>query len=297
MPLPLIHYLYGSGISKFLRQGGSTQSSWALVTGATDGIGRALCSELSARGFDIVLHGRNAEKLTRAQHELQERYPQCQYRVVVVDAAAFSIADIETITAAVSDIPLTILVNNVGGTGPLSSNFKHFEDTTPKEIQELVSLNLLFPLQLTRAILPQLQRQARPTLVLTCGSQSYVGQPYVAAYCSNKGAQHTWMRALSAEQAHVGSKVEVTEVIIGATYTQQFYTDKNFAPGLFMPTAGTMARAIIARVGLGHRSVYAYFWHNLQTFALYSLLPNTMADKIVADIIGPSVEKKELVAN
>jgi 17beta-estradiol 17-dehydrogenase / very-long-chain 3-oxoacyl-CoA reductase len=292
MPLPLIHYLYSSGLPKYLHQHAQGESSWALVTGASDGIGRALCSELSARGFNVVLHGRNEAKLARVREELEAAHPHRHFRTVIADASSFSPADIDRIVTRVADIPLTILINNVGGTAPLSSNFKHFEDTTPVEIQALYSLNVQFPLQLTRALLPRLQEQQKPTLIITCGSQANIGQPYVAAYSGCKAALHAWNRALAAEQHESHSKVEVLEVIIGGTYTQLLQKDPNFSAGLFMPTAENMARAVLARVGHGHRSVVAYFWHLVQTGPLYALLPVSVADSVIAAILKHSVEAK-----
>jgi 17beta-estradiol 17-dehydrogenase / very-long-chain 3-oxoacyl-CoA reductase len=289
MPLPLIHYLYGSGLPKYLPKNG--EPGWALVTGASDGIGRALCGELSARGFDVVLHGRNAGKLDRVRDELQARHPERKFRTVTADAAKFGPADIERIVGAVKDVPLTILVNNVGGTGALSANFMGFEDTTPAEIEAVFSVNVLFPLQLTRALLPRLQTTPNPTLVVTVGSQAHVGQPYIAAYSATKGALHAWTRALAAEQRAAGTQVDVTELVVGATYTQAFEGDSNFRPGLFMPTPDVVARAALARVGRGHRSVYAYFWHRVQTFCL-DLLPTSVADGLVANILKPSVKAK-----
>lgn len=292
MPLPLIHYLYTSGLPKYSRHHANNEASWALVTGASDGIGRALCSELSSRGFNIVLHGRNSAKLSRVRAELEAAQPNQHYRTVTVDASSFAQADIDRIIASVSDIPLAILINNVGGTAPLSSNFKHFEDTTPEEMRALYSLNVQFPLQLTRAILPQLQAQSAPTLVLTCGSQCNVGQPYVAAYSGCKGALHAWNRALAAEQHETKSQVEILEVAVGGTYTQQLVKDPNMSASLFMPTAEAMANAILERVGHGHRSVVPYFWHWVQGGLLYGLLPMGVADGIVAGILKPSVEAK-----
>jgi 17beta-estradiol 17-dehydrogenase / very-long-chain 3-oxoacyl-CoA reductase len=292
MPLPLIHYLYPSGLHKYSRQHANNEASWALVTGASDGIGRALCSELSARGFNVVLHGRNEAKLSRVRAELEAAQPKQHFRTVAADASSFTQADIDRLSATVSDIPLTILINNVGGTAPLSSNFKHFEDTTPEEMRALYSLNVQFPLQLTRAILPQLQRQNAPTLVLTCGSQSNVGQAYLAAYSGCKGALHAWSRGLAAEQYDAKSQIEILEVEVGGTYTQQLAKDPNMSSNLFMPTGEVMARAIIARVGHGHRCVVPYFWHWVQGGLLYGLLPMSVVDGIVAGILKPSVETK-----
>jgi len=62
--------------------------------------------------------------------------------------------------------------------------------------------------------------------------------------------------------------------------------------GLFMPVAEVMARAILARVGDGHRSVTPYFWHLVQMNVMYALLP-AAADSVVAGILRPSVEPRE----
>jgi 17beta-estradiol 17-dehydrogenase / very-long-chain 3-oxoacyl-CoA reductase len=292
MPLPLVHCLYPSRLSKYLHEYANGEASWALVTGASDGIGKALCSELSARGFNIVLHGRNEAKLARVREELEAAQPQRHFRTVTADATSFSQTDIDRIVAQVSDIPLSVLINNVGGTAPLSSNFKHFESTTPTEMHALFSLNVYFPMQLTRAILPYLAQQSKPTTVITCGSQANVGQPYVAVYSGCKGALHAWSRALAAEQYEAKSHVDILEVVVGGTYTQKLKEDPNMSANLFMPTAEVMARAVLARVGHGHRSVVPYFWHLVQS-GILSLLPQSMADSIVASILKPSVEPKD----
>ena len=292
MPLPLVHYLYPSGLSKFLRQNENGESSWALITGASDGIGLALAKQLAARGSNIVLHGRNESKLQRCREELEADYPKQHFRVVTADASSFTSEDIDRIVSMVSDIPLTILVNNVGGTAPLSSNFKHFEDTTQKEMDAVFSLNVLFPMKLTCALLPAMQRQQKPTLVLTCGSQSWVGMAYASSYSATKGALHAWNRGLAAEQYEAKSQVEILEVVVGATYTQQLVQDPNMSEGLFMPSAQVMASSILQRVGHGHRSVTAYFWHAAQMSALY-MLPVWMADSALANILKPSVEPKK----
>jgi 17beta-estradiol 17-dehydrogenase / very-long-chain 3-oxoacyl-CoA reductase len=294
MPLPLIHWYYASGIPKYLRTGYNAKASWALITGASDGIGLALSSELAARGFNIVIHGRNESKVTRVREELAAAYPQRDFRSVTADASNFTSADIDRIIALVYDLPgqLTVLVNNVGGTAPLSSNFKYFETTTPTEIEALYSLNVQFPLQLTRAILPRLAAQIKPTLVLTCGSGAQVGQPYVAAYSGCKGALHAWNRGLFAEQAEAKTAVEILEVVIGPTYTQQLQKDPNLKAGLMMPTADVMAKSILARVGHGHCSVTPYFWHAVQDGLVYGLLPSSMADSIIAGMLRPMVEVK-----
>jgi 17beta-estradiol 17-dehydrogenase / very-long-chain 3-oxoacyl-CoA reductase len=293
MPVPILHWLYASGLPRYLRISPDGQASWALITGASDGIGLALADELGARGFNVVLHGRNKDKLARVRDQLASSHPQREFRIVTVDASRFTPADIDRITGAVADLPLTVLINNVGGTAPLSSNFKHFESMTATEMQALYSLNVQFPLQLTCALLPRFAAQKEPTLIMTCGSGSQVGQAFIAAYSGCKAALHAWSRALCAEQAAAGSAVEVLEVVVGPTYTQQLQKEADMKASLMMPTADVMARAILARAGHGHRCVTPYFWHALQGTLLYGLLPASVADGIVATVLKPNVEAKK----
>ncbi|KAJ7090942.1 hypothetical protein B0H15DRAFT_837395 [Mycena belliarum] len=292
MPFPLLHWLYPSALPKYLRTSRDGASSWAFVTGASDGIGLALAHELGARGFNVLIHGRNASKLTRVQEELCAAHPKVEFRTITADASNFTAQDIERVAAVVADLNLTVLINNVGGVAPLSSNFKHFESTTPAEMVALYNLNVLFPLQLTRALLPQLSAQKAPTLIATCGSAAHVGQPYVAAYSGCKGALRAWTRALAAEQMVAKTGVEVVYLVVGPTYTPQLQKDPNMKAGLMMPTAEVMANSILARVGQGHRCVAPYFWHAVQDGVLYGLLPERMADGIVAGVLKKSVEPK-----
>ncbi len=293
MPIPLIHYLYPSGLPKFLRKHAGGENSWALVTGATDGIGFALCTELSERGFNVVLHSRNESKLKRVREELQAAHPDRHFRTVAVDASSFTAADIDRIVAQVADIPLTVLINNVGGTHPLSTNFMRFEDHTASETNALISLNFQFPIQLTLALIPRFQMQKDPTLIVTCTSQSYIGQAYAAPYSACKGGLHAFMRGLSCEQSEARNQVEVLEAIVGSTYTQQLEKDPNFSAGLFFPTPDKVAHAILARVGHGYRSIVPYFWHSVMSTIIWGLLPASVADVLIARILEKSIPKKE----
>src|SRR5271154_6519096 len=81
----MLYFLYPSTLGRYLRdyQG---EKSWALVTGSSDGIGKGIAYELCSHGFNVVLHGRNAEKLSRVQASLLAEYPKVQVRKVITDA-------------------------------------------------------------------------------------------------------------------------------------------------------------------------------------------------------------------
>lgn len=59
----------------------------SFLTGATSGLGLSLTSELCSRGFNVILHGRNPEKLEKVRSELAAKFPDRQLDIVVLDAA------------------------------------------------------------------------------------------------------------------------------------------------------------------------------------------------------------------
>merc|ERR1719203_17532 len=75
----------------FLRKGKrlSKYGEWAVVTGATDGIGRAYAMELARNGLSVLLISRTAEKLQEVEKELKEKYPKVQASHLAIDYSNF----------------------------------------------------------------------------------------------------------------------------------------------------------------------------------------------------------------
>ena len=94
----MLYFLYPSTLDRYLRDY-QEEKSWALVTGSSDGIGEGIAHELCSRGFNVVLHGRNAEKLSRVQASLLAGYPKVQIRKVIADAESFTTSAIDDIFA------------------------------------------------------------------------------------------------------------------------------------------------------------------------------------------------------
>jgi short subunit dehydrogenase-like uncharacterized protein len=83
----MLYFLYPSALHRYLcdRDGRKT---WAQVTGASDGIGEGFVNELCSHGFNVVLHGRNAEKLTRVQEALRAEYPKSEVHIAIADTGS-----------------------------------------------------------------------------------------------------------------------------------------------------------------------------------------------------------------
>lgn len=258
-------YLRTGSLKRYNKNGGA----WALVTGSSDGIGQAIAHELCSQGFNIILHGRNPTKLSSIQSNLVASFPKTQFRTFIADAAASTetrSAAIQNLVGSIKDLNLTVLVNNVGGAGNLAAAFTTFTDHTTKEIDDLISINMLFTIHLTQALLPLLTRQ-KSALIINTGSTGQIGMPYLSVYSPTKAYLSAWGNALSIEMQAEGLEVEVLTVLSSNTQTGQ----DTRAATLSRPTSRTFAKAALAKVGCGSAVVVGYFWHGVETTLVDSL--------------------------
>ena len=91
------------------------KGSWAFVTGATSGIGLAMCKDLAGKGFNIVLAGRSKEKLKIAEKEVKDTCKNIKTRGVIFDLnESNEIRYFDKIYAQVEDLDISIFINNAG---------------------------------------------------------------------------------------------------------------------------------------------------------------------------------------
>ncbi|KAJ5241530.1 uncharacterized protein N7469_003121 [Penicillium citrinum] len=245
-------FLLRSSLNKYNR----TKTNWALVTGASDGIGLGFCEELCARGFNVLLHGRNREKLARRAGALSAQFPTRKVSIIVRDVVGLT-ADVDGISEEVRAIlaveggKLAVLVNNVGG-------------------GRTIAMNAGFMAQITRVLLPLLET-GDGGVVLNVSSISAVGMPYISIYAATKGFVDSFTKALEAECKAERRKVEILGLRVGQVKTAGF----DIEAGLFVPDGRTLASAGLNRVGCGRVIVWAYFWHWLQGLS-FDILPRSM---------------------
>lgn len=251
------------------------KDSWALVTGATDGIGFGFAQELSQRGFNLFLHGRNREKLSWRQEELQAQFPNIKTKIIVSDAASLTGA-IDLIVNDIGDARLTVLVNNVGGE---PRAYRRLTELTYQDVQNTISINITFMTQMTRALLPILEKNG-PSLVMNMSSVVSYGMPYVPVYSGTKGFVDSFSRSLETEMKADGKDVEVLGVRVGSVQSAGNDVEVNFTT----PDSRTMAAEALNRVGSGLPLVFGYWGHALPALCLdyiprdklIELLANTM---------------------
>lgn len=258
-------YIRPSSILKY-----KTDGAYALVTGATDGIGKAIALELATKGFNLILHGRDSDKLDLVTREALTIDPLLDIRSFIQDSSIKSIPDISEI----QHLPIKVLVNNVG-IGPI----KAFPQFSTADIDATVNVNILFPTYLTHCLLPFL---SKGSLILNISSYAGIHPPpYLAVYAATKAYNDAFSKSLSVEL----DTVEVISILTGSVHT-----GSNKKPVSFLrPSSGHFAKKVLSVVGCGKKSVMPYWPHAVQTYII-SLLPEQMMDKAMKNAMQQEVK-------
>ncbi|KAK0761703.1 hypothetical protein N5P37_005685 [Trichoderma harzianum] len=292
-------YILPSKLKRYAHFSSDGKHPWALVTGASDGIGRSFAEELALRGFNVVLHGRNQTKLDVVKAELQKKHPETSFRTLVADASKVQCVnclqggenesqhplDFNAIKDALQDLHLTVLINNAGG-GARDPVYLSLSDSSEERITDNVTVNALFPLHLIRVLLPHLAQNS-PALIMNISSLADAGLPLLASYSASKQFLMTLTRTIDLEIAFSGkTDIECLGVrvgnVTGVSHNRQ-------SPSFFTPSANTMARAALDRAGRGHGVITGHWAHALQQ-AMMDFMPTFLARIVILNTIR---ERKE----
>jgi 17beta-estradiol 17-dehydrogenase / very-long-chain 3-oxoacyl-CoA reductase len=287
-----------SSISKYCYPPPSDPSSrpWALVTGASRGLGFSLSCELASRGFNIVLHGRNNPQLSKIASDIRTRHPGTHTTLLILDATSlpawttFS----QTISTVLSPLHLTLLVNNIGGPGDIRPEWLPIRHRTHSDLDKLLDLNLRFTLHLTHEVLPFLARTAKPALIMNISSGAAIAPlPYLTTYSASKAFLSSFGRGLRAEmQEEPQTKgIEVLTLEAGKFVSLgSGRTEKDLGLDTLAPEV--VARACMDRVGCG-RAVVAPDLGTQITLGLVKRLPEWVATWMIAAIARVEKEKND----
>lgn len=162
--------------------------SWALITGSTDGIGKSLSFDLASKGLDLILIGRNPQKLQTTSNEIWAKFGKenTKIKVIVIDFEKISGEEIENkIKEEIEGLDVGILVNNVG----LSTNgARFFHEVGLEGFGNLVDVNIGSVSWVTRGVLPgMLQRRKGAIVNIGSGSSIVVpSYPLYSVYAATK---------------------------------------------------------------------------------------------------------------
>ncbi len=189
------------------------QSKWALVTGASSGIGAALARELAGRGAKLILTARRRERLEALAAELSAKGTET--RIIVADlndpAAPQQIYD----AAEGAGIAVDILVNNAG-----LGQYGAFHLTRAEQELSQVRVNCEALVRLSRLFVPRMVERRQGWVLILASTASFQPVPYLTTYAATKVFARFFALGLAAEVARFG--VKVTALCPGTTESEFF---------------------------------------------------------------------------
>nr|GMD51413.1 very-long-chain 3-oxoacyl-CoA reductase 1-like [Ipomoea batatas] len=244
--------------------------SWALVTGATDGIGKAFAFQLARKGLNVVLVGRNPEKLREVSAGITAKYGRIEVKSVVVDFSGDLDDGVRRIREAIEGIEVGVLVNNVGVCYPYP---RFFHEVDEKLLGDVVKVNVGGTTKVTQAVLPGMLRRKRGAIV-NIGSGSAVvipSAPLHAVYAATKAYIDQFSRCLYVEYGKSGIDVQCQVPLYVAT--KMISVRKS---SFFIASTDEYAKAALRWIGYEARCT-PYWPHSLQ-WALVYFLPESAVD-------------------
>ncbi|MBK1696140.1 SDR family NAD(P)-dependent oxidoreductase [Rhodovibrio salinarum] len=211
------------------RDDGALAGRWALVTGASQGLGRGCALALADEGANVALMARNREKLEVLAGEIRDRGVEA--RVLVRD-----VSEIDAAAADIADLPhLDVLVNNAGTNAPQS-----FLDVDPETFDRVANLNLRAAFFVAQAAARRMVEQGRGSIVNMSSQAGHVGLKLRTVYCATKFAVEGMSKAMAVDLAGTGVRVNCvaptfvrTEMTAAQLEQPEFrdYVDRNILLG------------------------------------------------------------------
>ena len=180
-------------------------SRWALVTGASSGIGQSTAVELARVGFDVIAVGRNKAGLTQTQQKIPQG---STFHAVECDLA--EVSQVNSLLVHIREILrksegiLTCLVNNAGIFEQVA-----FSDSTDQSWESQFYTNLMGPVRVTRGLFPELKAANGASVINVASTLALRPTTNSSAYASIKAAMVTWTKALALEWAPAQIRVNV----------------------------------------------------------------------------------------
>lgn len=240
---------------------------WAVVAGASEGLGRAFAQQLAARGHDLVLLARREALLAEVADELRAGHG-VQVETLVVDLAQRGLAEV---LAPLADREIGVLVYNAAyaPVGPLL-------EQPLERLEQVVDVNVRGLLTTVRTLGPSMQARGRGGIVMMASLAGLQGTPRLATYAATKA----FTIALGEALWHELDPVQVVVSIAGAVRTPGYRdASEQEAPGTLDATQ--VARQSLDALGRGPRVIPG--WTNRAASTVMRWLGRRRAVRLMAD--------------
>jgi len=253
---------------------------YALITGASKGIGKAIAFELAKRNYNILITARSTELLSQVAAEIKNIYP-VNVNFLSLDLSELNAPQKLFNWCVENKYAVSVLVNNAGY--GLSG---YFEKYSVVETTNLLQLNVIAPTQLCRHFIPLLKQQPQSYILNICSSSAYQAVPLLTVYAASKAYILKFTRGLKHELSK--TNISVTCLSPGPTDTDWARTAQVSNKVLMMADKVNMTPQKVAAIGINamfkkRTEVIAGFTNKLGGFLAW-LLPDSLVEKTVGKL-------------
>ncbi len=235
------------------------QGKWAVVTGASAGIGESLATELAEAGVNLVLTARRSDRLAALASKLSAAHG-IEARVIVADLEDAEATEQIFAQTEGAGLAVDLLVNNAG-----FGAYGEFYKNDVERQCAMVDVNCTAVVHLTGLFLPRMVERRRGSILIVASTASFQPVPYMSTYAATKVFDRFLAEALDEEVTRYG--VRVSALCPGPTESE--FGEVAGTPGLQKDKA--QKSDVVARLGLealarGRRSIIPYLGGRLQVF-------------------------------
>jgi uncharacterized protein len=254
--------------------------AYALVTGASKGIGKAIAHELASRKHNLVLVARSEALLQGVAQEISSKYG-VGVEVISADLSAAGVAHDLLQTIQARGLQIDILVNNAG-----YGLVGRFDEYSMDETRNMMTLNMNTLVEMCHVFLPMLKAQPKAYIMNIASSTAYQALPLMSVYAASKVFVLNFSRGIAHELRK--TSVSVTSISPGAT-TTEFNDRANLgekarkAAQKVTMTAEDVARQSVDAMFSGKTEHITGFVNKLGAFAAW-LLPKSFIENTAAGI-------------
>ncbi|ODQ65435.1 3-ketoacyl-CoA reductase [Nadsonia fulvescens var. elongata DSM 6958] len=207
---------------------GAKKGAWALITGASDGIGKEYAIQLAKKGVNVLLVSRTESKLIELSKEISTKY-NVEARYLAMDISADSPENYAKLNQLLQEKDvkgkISILINNVGQSHSIPVPFLETKD---QELRNIITINNTATLKITQIVAPEIiasveagrkSKTFSKGLILTMGSfGGLIPTPYLATYSGSKAFLQHWSSSLASELApsHVDVEFVISYLVTSA---------------------------------------------------------------------------------
>eukprot|EP00039_Didymoeca_costata_P018763 m.334862 g.334862 ORF g.334862 m.334862 type:complete len:304 (+) comp17452_c0_seq1:52-963(+) len=278
----LFKYLTSSGQKNLAALG-----DYAVITGASDGLGKAFAVELAKKKMGTVLISRSKDKLEAVKSDIDALGLGVDVKIIPADMG--NSADLAKVGEQLKKLSVGVLINNVG----ISYDYpEYFLEVPEDRIDSLINLNVISVTKMCRMVLPGMVSRGKGAIVNVSSISGSVPMSLLTVYSATKAYVDYLSRGLNTEYKSKGVHVESLVPAFVSTAMSKL------RPSMSVPKPEQYAKSAVAKIGSCERHA-GFMIHDFQ-LAIVESLPSFISTpqlhNMHVDIRRRALRKKEKLA-